>query len=44
MADKMDIDAVNGEKQAESVGPASTLPPEKGTLLTLLFEVLHNAT
>jgi hypothetical protein len=32
MADKMDIDAVNGEKQTESVGPASTLPPERSTL------------
>ena len=30
MADKMDVDAVNGEREAETVGPAQTdLPPER---------------
>ena len=29
MADKMDIDAVNGEKEEERIGPAPDLPPEK---------------
>lgn len=31
MADKMDIDAVNGEKEQETVGPAPDLPPERST-------------
>ena len=31
MADKMDVDAVNGEKEEEKVGPAPELPPEKST-------------
>ncbi|KXT13061.1 hypothetical protein AC579_3468 [Pseudocercospora musae] len=29
MAEKMEVDAVNGEKQEESVGPAPDLPPER---------------
>ncbi|KAK5115729.1 hypothetical protein LTR62_000818 [Meristemomyces frigidus] len=29
MADKMDVDAVNGEKEEEKVGPASTLPAQQ---------------
>lgn len=33
MADKMDIDAVNGEKEEEKVGPAPNLPPERSTAL-----------
>lgn len=32
MADKMDIDAVNGEKEAEKVGPAPELPADRSTL------------
>ena len=31
MADKMDVDAVNGEKEEETVGPAPDLPPERST-------------
>lgn len=31
MADKMDVDAVNGEKEQEKVGPAPELPPERST-------------
>jgi len=31
MADKMDIDAVNGEKEEEKVGPAPNLPAERST-------------
>lgn len=31
MADKMDIDAVNGEKREAGVGPAPDLPPERST-------------
>jgi len=44
MADKMDIDAVNGEKQAESVGPASTLSPEKVIVnnLSLIVQAVDN--
>ena len=34
MADKMDIDAVNGEKEEEKVGPAPPLPAERSTLLS----------
>jgi hypothetical protein len=34
MADKMDVDAVNGEREEETVGPAPThLPPERSTYL-----------
>lgn len=29
MADKMDVDAVNGEREQETVGPAKELPPER---------------
>jgi 26S proteasome regulatory subunit N3 len=36
MADKMDIDAVNGEKQAESAGPAPTLSPEKSAFTYII--------
>jgi 26S proteasome regulatory subunit N3 len=32
MADKMDIDAVNGEREEETVGPAPELPPERSTI------------
>lgn len=32
MADKMDVDAVNGEEKEESVGPAPDLPPERSML------------
>lgn len=32
MAGKMDIDAVNGEKKEESVGPAPELTPERSAL------------
>lgn len=31
MANKMDIDAVNGEREEETVGPAPDLPPERST-------------
>ena len=31
MADKMDVDAVNGEREEETVGPAPDLPPERST-------------
>ena len=31
MAGKMDVDAVNGEKEGERVGPAADLPPERST-------------
>jgi hypothetical protein len=32
MAEKMDVDAVNGEREQETVGPAQTdLPPERST-------------
>ena len=34
MAEQMDIDAVNAEKQEESVGPAPQLPPERSTALS----------
>ena len=34
MADKMDIDAVNGEKEEEKVGPAPPLPAERSKLLS----------
>ncbi|KAK4613287.1 putative 26S proteasome regulatory subunit rpn3 [Fulvia fulva] len=37
MADKMDIDAVNAEKQEESVGPAPDLPPERIIINNLHF-------
>ena len=34
MADKMDVDAVNGERDEETVGPAQTdLPPERSMSL-----------
>ena len=33
-ADKMDIDAVNGEKEEEKVGPAQDLPPERSMDIT----------
>ena len=29
MADKMDVDAVNGEKEEERVGPAPDLPADR---------------
>ncbi len=31
MADKMDVDAVNGDKKEEKVGPAPDLPAERST-------------
>lgn len=31
MADKMDVDAVKGEKEEEKVGPAPNLPAERST-------------
>ncbi|KAK4498093.1 hypothetical protein PRZ48_010749 [Zasmidium cellare] len=41
MADKMDVDAVNGEKQEESVGPAPDLPPER--IITNNFALINQA-
>ena len=34
MADKMDIDAVNGEKEEAKVGPAQNLPAQRSTYTT----------
>ena len=39
MADKMAVDAVNGEREEEKVGPAQTdVPPERST-----FKMCHHA-
>jgi hypothetical protein len=34
MADKMDVDATNGEKEEEKVGPAPNLPADRSTDVT----------
>ncbi|KAK3710915.1 26S proteasome non-ATPase regulatory subunit [Vermiconidia calcicola] len=41
MADKMDIDAVNGQKEEEKVGPAPELPPER--IIINNFDLIRQA-
>ncbi|KAK5119178.1 hypothetical protein LTR85_007792 [Meristemomyces frigidus] len=41
MADKMDVDAVNGEKEEETVGPAPDLPAER--IITNNFNLINQA-
>ncbi|KAK4539307.1 hypothetical protein LTR36_000800 [Oleoguttula mirabilis] len=41
MADKMDVDAVNGEKSQETVGPAPDLPAER--IITNNFHLINQA-
>ncbi|KAK0954834.1 26S proteasome non-ATPase regulatory subunit [Friedmanniomyces endolithicus] len=41
MADKMDIDAANGDKEEEKVGPAPNLPAER--IITNNFNLINQA-
>ena len=44
MADKMDVDAVNGEKEEETVGPAPDLPPERSTYTFSRLVKVHGSS